>query len=389
MIGESAGHCARVYNAEMESWFLMTFAALSMTGCRQLNARLNEATGKTTTPETAPVQAPSKDVNRVMIVINKNSLTSQEVGAYYRSMRSIPTANVVFIECPDSEELPKDQYESKIEQPIKTALKASKNMIDFIVTTKGVPIRIAEGGFSVDAFLAAMNLTVTPIAKLEEADIRRCTNPYFTKTEPFSAAKFNMYLVTRLDGYTVADCKKLVDSSLAAKPEKGRFFFDEADNRKDPAYKPMQDTLSQAYEELKKQGYESELDQTGTFVAPSGPLMGYASWGSNDGAFDNVAYKKIRFLPGALAETFVSTSGRTFNPTTGGQSLIADLIASGVTGVKGYVSEPYTFALARPELLFPRYVSGRNLAESFYSASMVIKWKDVVIGDPLCSPYAQ
>jgi len=28
-----------------------------------------------------------------------------------------------------------------------------------------------------------------------------------------------------------------------------------------------------------------------------------------------------------------------------------------------------------------------NLAESFYAASLVAKWKDVVIGDPLCRPY--
>ena len=117
--------------------------------------------------------------------------------------------------------------------------------------------------------------------------------------------------------------------------------------------------------------------------------MGYASWGSNDSAFDNEKYKGIKFLPGALCETFVSTSGRTFRPTTGGQSLIADLVASGVTGVKGYVSEPYTFALAKPNILFDRYTSGRNLAESFYAASMVLKWKDIVIGDPLCSPYTK
>ncbi len=35
-----------------------------------------------------------------------------------------------------------------------------------------------------------------------------------------------------------------------------------------------------------------------------------------------------------------------------------DLIAQGVTGVKGYVSEPYTYALAKPEILFDRYLRG-------------------------------
>lgn len=63
--------------------------------------------------------------------------------------------------------------------------------------------------------------------------------------------------------------------------------------------------------------------------------MGYASWGSNDGTFSLDEYRKLRFKPGALVETYVSTSARTFKPTTGGQSMIADLIAQGVTGVKG------------------------------------------------------
>ena len=67
--------------------------------------------------------------------------------------------------------------------------------------------------------------------------------------------------------------------------------------------------------------------------------------------------------------------------------MIADLIQQGVTGVKGYVSEPYTGALARPDILFDRYTTGYTLAESFYMASPMIKWKDVVVGDPLCCPY--
>ena len=131
-----------------------------------------------------------------------------------------------------------------------------------------------------------------------------------------------------------------------------------------------------------------DYDRGKTFAGSRVPLAGYASWGSNDGAFDEGAYRTLAFVPGALAETFVSTSGRSFRPIKdGGQSLVVDLVAQGVTGVKGYVSEPYTIALARADILFDRYTSGRNLAESFYAASPVTHWKDVVVGDPLCAPY--
>lgn len=368
---------------------------LLMGGCRAVDAKLSEMTGKAgpasapafTAPVPVQTATAHPDAKRVLIVINQESQASKEIGAYYRSKRGIPTTNVIFVSVPEKEEVSTSEYRRSIESPVRELIRKQKG-IDYIVLTKGVPIRLQEGGFAVDAFLAAMDLNLEPIAKLEEADIMRCVNPYFEKDEPFSAAKFKMFLVTRLDGYTVEDAKRLVDNSLAAKGDKGPFFFDEADNRKGGGYLEMQKTLGDAHRALVGKGFESSVEETKVFKNPGIPLMGYASWGSNDGAFDASAYKGLKFKPGALCETFVSTSGRTFLPTTGGQSLIADLISNGVTGVKGYVSEPYTFALARPDILFPRYVSGRNLAESFYAASLVVKWKDVVIGDPLCAPYA-
>ncbi len=334
------------------------------------------------------VLTPQNPAERVLVVINQASTESTEVGAYYRSKREVPRDNVLFIDVSRTEEVTNSEYMSAIESPVRAKIKSLRKRIDFIVLTKGIPIRVKEGGFAVDALLAAMDKTFRPIDKVEEDLIRRAVSPYFNKNEPFDSSKFGFYLVTRLDGYTVADAKRLVDNSVAAKPDKGPFFFDEADNRKGGGYLEMQATLGLTAKLLKDKGFDSNVDSTSVFVAPSEALMGYASWGSNDGAFSLDTYKKIKFKPGSICETFVSTSGRTFLPATGGQSLIADLIANGVTGIKGYVSEPYTFALAKPEILFDRYTSGRNLAESFYAASMVLKWKDVVIGDPLCSPYA-
>jgi hypothetical protein len=69
-------------------------------------------------------------------------------------------------------------------------------------------------------------------------------------------------------------------------------------------------------------------------------------------------------------------------PQQYGQSLIADLIAEGVTGVKGYVYEPYSSAMASVNILFPMYVDGYTLAESYYGSSYYLSWMDVVVGDP-------
>ena len=106
----------------------------------------------------------------------------------------------------------------------------------------------------------------------------------------------------------------------------------------------------------------------------------------NDQKFSSDAYELLTFEPGSIGDTAVSTSARTFLPTTGGQSLIADLIAHGITGVKGYTDEPLLQAVTSPSIGVERYfVSGYTLAESFYAASRFVGWEDVVIGDPLCT----
>lgn len=108
---------------------------------------------------------------------------------------------------------------------------------------------------------------------------------------------------------------------------------------------------------------------------------------------DNVRLIEVRphngWIPGSLAETAVSTGGRTFNYGTGyGQSLIADLIRDGVTGVKGYVYEPYLTAIAHSDILFDAYTRGYTLAESYMMASQIgLSWMDAIIGDPKLAPF--
>ena len=128
-----------------------------------------------------------------------------------------------------------------------------------------------------------------------------------------------------------------------------------------------------------------ELDLSSAFIGDRSNLLGYFSWGSNDAQYKKQAYESLSFAPGSIGDTAVSTSARTFFPTSGGQSLITDLIAHGITGVKGYTDEPLLQAIASPSVTVDRYfISGFNLAESFYAASRFVSWEDIVIGDPLC-----
>jgi uncharacterized protein (TIGR03790 family) len=338
-----------------------------------------------------PKREPQTAAERVLVVINSRSSASDSVGRYYARRRGIDASHVVRVDVPDDDEIGDVAFQTDIAAPVRAAIDALPVRIDFIVLTTGVPIRVArKNGYSVDALLAGMHLAISPMVGLDSAWLAQNHNPYFNATAPFRSDRFGMYLVTRLACGKTADCLALVDRSIAARFAPGPFFFDATSYRSGgDGYAYTNRLLYGAAARLSEQRLQVQLDTASAFVAPTEPVMGYVSWGSNDARFDSVGYHAVSFLPGALAETFVSTSARTFRPTIGGQSRIVDLIAQGVTGVKGYVSEPYTVALANPVILFDRYVNGATLAESFYAASRMILWKDIVVGDPLCAPYAR
>ena len=107
---------------------------------------------------------------------------------------------------------------------------------------------------------------------------------------------------------------------------------------------------------------------------------------------DSVILRAIRphmdWVNGSIADTAVSTGGRSFNwGTAYGQSLIADLLEDGVSGAKGYVYEPYLTAVGLPSTFMPTYASGYNLAESHAAANLYTGWMGVVVGDPKMAPY--
>lgn len=335
-------------------------------------------------------------------------------------------------------------YKLAVEKPLRAFLERNPD-IDVIVLTKGIPIRIKDvpttAGkmtYALDSYLAALGYDANPTAVRVELLDRTIDlffgagdkpmrapawmNTYWNSTEPFSHAKFGGYLVTRLDGYTEADAKALVTRALLVEREfragrvpKGPILLDVAPER-GLAAKPEQwiaePAIAGADGRLKKEiigesagghfnldmqraarmmrarGIAVQLDESERFVGHRPGLMGYISWGSNDANYDAAAYNSLEFLPGAISDTAVSTGARTFlRISDGGQSLIADLIAQGVSGVKGYIDEPLLQAVASPTILFERYTRGWTFAESIYAASSFVGWQDIVIGDPLLRAY--
>lgn len=327
----------------------------------------------------------------VAVVVNKHSSLSTNIAAYYVAARGIPAQNICRISCSTAEIVSRSEFETNIQSPIRTFLQAPAihDKIDYIVLTKGVPLGVnygyATGPLSTTSVLTCVG---------EPGVTQYLANPYGPAVETafshqLNLSGYHLYLVTRLDAYTLQGVYTMIDRSVAPSSG-GPIVLDlKALGANPPGSNVMlNQRLTDARDVLMAKGISTIYDNTALFVSKQVGLMGYFSWGSNDPSYTYGAYTSNTFIPGSIADTYVSSSGRTFNPTTGGQSLIADLITKGACGVSGFVSEPYTAYSTYPQVLFDRYTKGYNLAESFYAACPMLFWKSVVVGDPLMAPYA-
>lgn len=362
----------------------------------------------------ASARAGAQTADNVVVVINDASPASQRVGEYYAKKRSVPPSQLIRIRTTTDEAIDRAPYVQTIEQPIGAALARAglQDRVLYVVLTKGVPLRI-NGTSGVNGTVASVDSELTLLYRRltgQAVTTRgRLDNPYFlgardvSAFKPFTHRDHDVYLVTRLDAFTVDDVLALIDRGI--EPQRtGRIVLDQQDKLVD---RLGDDWLAAAAKRLEAQGEGARavLETTPNPARGVSSVLGYFSWGSNDPRNRTRSYG-MGFVPGALAGSFVSSDARTFleppanwvpndgaNPKAsfagGPQALIGDLIREGVTGVAGSVAEPYLQSAVRPDVLFPVYLAGANLAEAFYAAMPHLSWQGIVIGDPLAAPFRQ
>ncbi len=344
----------------------------------------------------------SQTAENVLLVLNEASPISMDIGLYYAQKRGISQSNLLRIKMVTQEEISRKDFERQINAPIANWLQQNfaQDRILYIVLTKGIPIRVA-GTSGTHGTVASVDSELTLLYRkmVGGQDIPvagTVKNPYFLGDAPiaqakqFSHATHDIYLVSRLDGYNSADVRALIDRGSAPSKD-GKILLDA---RGEPGTKG-DIWLRQAANLLNGMGFSGRviLDTSAKVLTGIKQVLGYYSWGSNDPAI-RIRHFGFEFVPGALAGMFVSSDGRTFQESEWKigdsgypQSLAADLIHDGVTGIAAHVAEPFLEATIRPDILFPSYLSGFNLIESYYLSMPYLSWQTIVVGDPLCAPF--
>lgn len=342
----------------------------------------------------------------VGVIMNINDSTSMKIAYYFAAARNIPASHIIPVSTSTNEEINDSLFADYVLQ-IRTYFYGHHlaDSLNYIVTTKGCPLKVLRDNMDCNASVESELMLMTAgydtyigdcVSFDDIAHNRFFTNPYFQETHNFSQSEYSIYLVTRLDAYTYENVIDLIDRSgpnIYVNKDSVLFVLDQSPNWTN---QPLNAAMGAVATTLTNRGWQVNFNTDSIYVTAQQNVIGYTSWGSNDGYSDHYtehARPNNSWWKGSIAETGVSTSGRSFQPNTVyGQSLIADLLAEGATGAKGYVYEPFTTAIATSNILFDRYTDALpdgtpkyNLAESYFAASRMIGWMDVVIGDPKTS----
>ena len=381
-------------------------------------------------------QTPEPPHPELLIVVNGASPVSLAIGNYYREKRNVPSANVVTLSIPLGDATlgtsahetitTKAAFDSQLRLPIEQFLQQHglTDSIRIIVLASGIPHLYLprscaiDGAYlrdcpcaSVDAELAVLFSTLVGAGGLG-AD-GEAVNPYFDSSVPFAAWRADnpqaplRYLVSRLAGFQApldpatgipADVKSLIDGAQAP-ARRGTVLVDEDPDAAPGRRAGNRVLLSPIESLLRGRGVSVLHDQSSLFVSSPTALLGYASWGSNDSHsgtppfYGSIAGRLIpgSFAPRSIAVDLVSTNARTFvSPVSSyGQSLSADLIHLGASGVAANASEPLLIGLARPPILFRNYFQGTTAIEAFYRSVPYLSWMNVYLGDPLMTSVAR
>ena len=184
-----------------------------------------------------PAGAAAQSGENVLVVINSKSEASVQIGEAYARARAVPQNQVVRLEMSTAETVSRPEYEGTIEGPISAALArhSLQDKVLYIVLTKGVPIRV-EGTVAREGTVASVDSELTLLYR-KMVGVRipvpgRVRNSYYLDAKNIAEARYftridsDLYLVTRLDGFTVDDALKLIERGSAPSRE-GKIVLDQ------------------------------------------------------------------------------------------------------------------------------------------------------------------
>jgi len=388
--------------------------------------------------------------HEVLVIANRNAAESVALARYYMNRREIPSENLVVIWVTDAETCSRKDYEKKIAEPVRRALKerGAKNRLPCLVTVRGVPLRVAPPELNalekaqrqkIEDNLETLKKAISKLDK-DAPEVERLRkemqahqealqklskenqgaavdselalvlepdyplegwipNPLFLGFQGARNMRFpqKVLMVSRLDGPSAEIVKRLVDDALAAEENglSGTAYFDARWPRPDPdkmktlgfGYGFYDASIHLAAEAVRKSGrLPVVLDERQELLQPGQAPHAALYCGW---------YSLARYVPaftwmrGAVGYHIASSECATLRAGSS-QVWCKRMLEEGACAVIGPVAEPYVQAFPVPHIFFPLLLEARyTLVEAVFRALPYLSWQMVVVGDPLYRPFSR
>lgn len=322
--------------------------------------------------------------NDVAVIVNDNSQTSINIGEYFRVARNIPSENIIHISCSTLEEIDTTEFaliKNEIETYLLTA--ALVDSINYIVTTKGIPLKISRGNCDVAINCTSFDSELTILLSNYQAND---VNPYHLQTEHFSRNQFDMYLVSRLDAFSQEDVFNMIDRSGPAtviNKNSSNCVLDlnSQTNQSAEIYFVLEH--EELFDSLTLHNWSTLKDTNSSIIQNENNVIFYSEQHYN--SLDE--NPDFNWVNGSFSEIIHLNSAKTFNQVENlnGDFLLAELISEGVTAAHGYCYPLFFGNTLRSDIFINRYLDPSkhfNLAESVFSSERRLASQSVTIGDP-------
>jgi hypothetical protein len=356
----------------------------------------------------------------LFLVVNPESPESVAIANTYVALRQIPPINVMMLPWTGSrEETSVATFRKEILDPVLEAIEGRRLVpqIDAIVYSSDFPWRInfkdelPEPLVGVDKFPAGSLTGMTTLFPLVKGTaggwVNRESNRYYrplnvrgvpretrgfrswygwgSQGEQMEAGGVRYLLsamlgVTNGRGNSVDEIIAMLRSATAADethPKGTIYFVTNSDVRTTTRSSVFNETVTA----LKELGVEAEV-VSGTLPVGKRTVAGLMT---GTPSFDWPA-SGSRVTPGAICENLTSFGG-IFSPSAG-QTPLSEFLRAGAAGSSGTVIEPYADQAKFPHpSIQVHYARGASLIEAFYQ-SVQSPYQLLVVGDPLCQPWA-
>lgn len=357
----------------------------------------------------------------LFLVVNPESPASLAIANAYISLRQVPPINVMMLPWSGNrEETSVATFRSEILDPVLKAIEGRSLVpqIDAIVYSSDFPWRVSfkdelpEQLKGVDKFPAGSLTGMTTLFPLVKSSnggwIDRASNRYYrpldargipretlgfrgwygwgSQGEQMEAGGIRYLLsamlgVTSGRGNSVDEVLAMLRSAAAAdatQPSGTIYYVTNNDVRTTTRSSVFADTVAA----LQQLGVRAEV-VSGTLPVGKRDVAGLMT---GTPTFDwNASGSRIR--PGAICENLTSFGG-IFSPSAG-QTPLSAFLRAGAAGSSGTVIEPYADQAKFPHpSIQVHYARGASLIEAFYQ-SVHSPYQLLVVGDPLCQPWAE